>query len=178
MKLTFRLLGPPRQLDRARAMIAGAGPPCRSCGQHVKQWVRFYDPQANALNKKWIQDAAMEAKLQAGIRGVDADSAYELVVLYWVLKPQSKRRKSSNPYPFPTTKPDISNCVKLIEDALNELVWKDDSQICSLRAYKRYTEDDQPRAEIYIRPLSEDECGNPFDKRQGQMALAAETQED
>jgi Holliday junction resolvase RusA-like endonuclease len=161
VKLTFRLLGPPRQLDRARAMIAGAGPTCPRCGNKQKQWVRFYDPKVNTLNKKWIQDAAMEAKQHAGVRGVDSDHAYELVVLYLLHKPPSKRRKNSNPHPFPTVKPDLSNCVKLIEDALNELVWKDDSQICNLRVYKRYTHD-EPQASIYIRPLTEPECGNPL----------------
>lgn len=168
MKLSFRLLGPPKKLDRARAFIAGTKQTCRSCGQRLKQWVRFYDPKENTLNKKWIQDAAMEAKQQGGVKGIDAQFAYELAVLYWIHKPPSKRRKNSNPHPFPTTKPDLSNCVKLIEDALNELIWKDDSQICNLKVYKRYTED-EPHAQIAIRRLTEEECGNPWAVNEGNI---------
>lgn len=170
MRLSFRLLGPARALERARGMLAGAGATCRGCGQRMKQWVRYYDPKVNVLNKRWIQEAAMEAKRNAGIQGVDAHAAYELTALYWVLKPESKRRKNSNPFPFPISKPDLSNCIKLVEDALNELIWRDDAQIVNLRVFKRFTED-EPRAEIAIRVLSEDECGSPFEPRQGQMAM-------
>jgi Holliday junction resolvase RusA-like endonuclease len=38
----------------------------------------------------------------------------------------------------PTGKPDADNSVKLICDALNKIVWKDDSQIVSLSVQKFY----------------------------------------
>ena len=43
---------------------------------------------------------------------------------------------------LPTKKPDTSNCVKGIEDALNGLVYHDDSQITTAHVTKRYTDTD------------------------------------
>jgi Holliday junction resolvase RusA-like endonuclease len=37
-----------------------------------------------------------------------------------------------------TKKPDIDNLAKAVMDALNGIVWKDDSQICELSAVKIY----------------------------------------
>lgn len=39
-----------------------------------------------------------------------------------------------------TARPDIDNLVKAVTDALNGILWKDDSQIVSLSAEKRYGE--------------------------------------
>lgn len=40
----------------------------------------------------------------------------------------------------PTSKPDTSNILKLVEDALNGIVYVDDSQIVSVEAAKHYAE--------------------------------------
>lgn len=40
----------------------------------------------------------------------------------------------------PTGKPDIDNTCKVIFDGINQVVWKDDSQVVSLTAIKRYAE--------------------------------------
>lgn len=40
---------------------------------------------------------------------------------------------------FPTKKPDIDNLVKAALDALNGIVWHDDSQICQLSMQKVYS---------------------------------------
>ena len=47
----------------------------------------------------------------------------------------------------PVTKPDVDNFGKCI-DALNKVVWVDDSQISDLTVQKRYS--DRPRLEIYV----------------------------
>lgn len=49
---------------------------------------------------------------------------------------------------FPVKKPDADNFAKCL-DALNKVVWLDDSQICDLRVFKRYSE--QPRLVVKIR---------------------------
>lgn len=51
----------------------------------------------------------------------------------------------------PVTKPDTSNYVKGIEDALNGIIYKDDSQIVDLYAAKYYS--DNPRVEILIKEI-------------------------
>lgn len=50
----------------------------------------------------------------------------------------------------PTKKPDWDNFGKIL-DALNLVVWVDDSQIVEGRVQKFYS--DQPRMEIHVRPL-------------------------
>jgi len=47
-----------------------------------------------------------------------------------------------------TKRPDLDNCIKFVKDCLNELVWKDDSQICRIEAVKLYG--DEPMTEIRI----------------------------
>ncbi len=51
----------------------------------------------------------------------------------------------------PITRPDVDNYAKSILDALNGIVFKDDSQVVELRVEKRYTE--KPRIEVSIFPF-------------------------
>jgi len=50
-------------------------------------------------------------------------------------------------------KPDLDNLIKFVKDCLNELAWRDDSQISYLWGIKRY--DSDPRTEIRIEPWGE-----------------------
>ena len=52
---------------------------------------------------------------------------------------------------LPTTKPDLDNMVKLIGDAMNGVVYKDDSQIVWVTARKFYTT--EPRAIITVETI-------------------------
>ena len=47
-------------------------------------------------------------------------------------------------------KPDLDNLVKFVKDCLNELAWRDDSQISHLCAMKLYGKD--PMTQITIKP--------------------------
>lgn len=51
-----------------------------------------------------------------------------------------------------TSKPDIDNLMKML-DALNEIVWRDDSQISSATVSKRYSA--KPSLRIEIHPLEQ-----------------------
>lgn len=51
----------------------------------------------------------------------------------------------------PITKPDVDNCAKMI-DALNGVVWRDDSLIATAVIHKRYS--DQPRLVIDVRSFA------------------------
>lgn len=48
----------------------------------------------------------------------------------------------------PTTRPDCDNYAKSILDAFNQIVWMDDSQICTLVVTKWYAE--KPRVEVTV----------------------------
>lgn len=51
----------------------------------------------------------------------------------------------------PLTKPDATNYAKGIEDALNGIIYKDDSQIVDLQIQKYYS--DNPRVELTFKEL-------------------------
>ena len=51
----------------------------------------------------------------------------------------------------PTVKPDFDNIAKIIADAINGIVWKDDSQVVSHHFEKLYS--DNPRTEVIIEEL-------------------------
>src|SRR5699024_3314962 len=51
----------------------------------------------------------------------------------------------------PVVKPDNTNYAKGIEDALNGVIYKDDSQIVDLQIQKYYS--DNPRVEVNVREL-------------------------
>jgi Holliday junction resolvase RusA-like endonuclease len=50
--------------------------------------------------------------------------------------------------PYPTVKPDLDNLLKLLKDAANKIIWKDDAQIVELHVLKLYS--DRPRIELKI----------------------------
>lgn len=58
-------------------------------------------------------------------------------------------RKRATLGAWKTSRSDLSNIVKLLEDALNSVAWVDDAQIVSLTALKFYS--DAPRLEVIIR---------------------------
>lgn len=58
----------------------------------------------------------------------------KLEIVFKVSRPKSVKRN------FPTVKPDGSNLLKAVEDALNTILWHDDAQIITWNLAKRYAE--------------------------------------
>ena len=77
----------------------------------------------------------------------------KLDLYYSIAKSDSKKKKlmKLNNELRPNKKPDIDNVVKLVADALNEVAFKDDTQIIELECRKFYS--DIPRIEITIEDL-------------------------
>jgi len=73
-----------------------------------------------------------------------ADGPVRLEILF-----RFKRSRKSNGYC--TAKPDLSNLVKAIEDALNKIAYNDDAQISELIARKVYAETEE--TVVTITPL-------------------------
>ena len=67
--------------------------------------------------------------------------AVKLTLKFFVKKP--KRTKNI----YPSVKPDIDNYAKLVMDALNGFLWKDDGQVIQLSVYKLYS--DNPSIHIW-----------------------------
>ena len=54
-------------------------------------------------------------------------------------KSWSKKRKNEAAGCYHTSKPDLDNLQKALLDAMNGIVFEDDSQVADIRAVKRYT---------------------------------------
>lgn len=59
-----------------------------------------------------------------------------------MLKPGVQRR--------PTKAPDLDKLMRSVGDALNGVVWRDDSQVCEATIRKRYTTEAFPRAGVRV----------------------------
>ncbi|MCC0701504.1 RusA family crossover junction endodeoxyribonuclease [Clostridioides sp. ES-S-0049-02] len=69
---------------------------------------------------------------------------------YSIAKSSSKKVKEQkrNNVLRPSKKPDIDNVVKIVADALNDIAYKDDTQIVEVVASKYYS--DKPRIEVVL----------------------------
>lgn len=63
---------------------------------------------------------------------------------------KSKKRRIADGEIKHTKRPDVDNCAKAILDALNEVAYKDDSQIVESRITKHYAIDGETRAEVVL----------------------------
>ena len=101
---------------------------------------------------------ALRFQAQAEMNGAKPyDCALEVVLRVYVTIPKSfsgkKHRLALDGVLRPVTRPDLDNYIKQL-DALNGVVWLDDSQIVVLRALKLYS--DHPGVEIEIAPVTLD----------------------
>lgn len=96
---------------------------------------RAYTPQKTRAFERFIK-AYVRAELlkQRKLNLTRKKSVYYLNVVFFLKRPKSVTRK------YPNVKPDCSNLVKAIEDALNGILWLDDSEIIDLGVRKRYAE--------------------------------------
>jgi Holliday junction resolvase RusA-like endonuclease len=103
----------------------------------------LYDPQ---FNEKEALRQYIEPHIKEPFAGpLCLDLTFQMPIpLSW------SNKKRVDP-PECVKRPDLSNLVKFIEDALNETLWKDDSQICELRARKLYHTD--PGVRIRVIPV-------------------------
>lgn len=72
----------------------------------------------------------------------------------WLKIPKTSKRKTEAMQSGeirPTKKPDMSNILKSIEDALNNLAYQDDKQIVKIEIEKRYST--RPRIELIIEDI-------------------------
>lgn len=90
----------------------------------------------------FAQMALNQAKISSPLEGPLTVS----IRLYFPI-PQSRAKKLTEGMPY-SQRPDIDNCIKSIFDGINEVVWRDDSQVTSLAIQKLWA--DNPRAEVEV----------------------------
>jgi Holliday junction resolvase RusA-like endonuclease len=134
--ITFTIPGEPVGKGRARAMVQAG---------HA----RMYTPGKTRKYEARVKDIALRA-----MRGtVPTRAACILNVTAYVQIPKSwtKRdtQKALDNEIRPTSKPDLSNVVKAIEDALNGAVYVDDSQIIQIHASRWYSAEPYVVVRVY-----------------------------
>ena len=117
----------------------------------VNGHVRMYDPKKSRDYKHYVRLAASQHKPKELLTG---PLKMKVQVFRPTLKSFSKKKKKQAEEGTlrPTTKPDVDNYVKAIKDALNSVIWKDDSQVVDLQVSKFYSEN--PRIEVEIDEVS------------------------
>lgn len=113
-----------------RVYIPGPATPERKRQVHRGSFTRRVDTPQAADYKAHVK--ACVAAVMAGRPPLEGPLGVRMTV--WRLKPQSwpKRRQE------PDVKPDLSNSLKIVEDACNKLLWRDDAQVCYLVMRKRF----------------------------------------
>jgi Holliday junction resolvase RusA-like endonuclease len=115
------------------------------------KFVTAYTPEKTASYENLVKLAAAEAMQGRAV----IDGAVSVWIGLYVTPPaswsQKRQRTAINGGIFPTTKPDLDNCIKGIFDACNEIVWKDDKQAVELMVMKKYSE--SARAVVQVTTL-------------------------
>ncbi len=76
---------------------------------------------------------------------------------------KTDRAKAISGALFPTPRPDGDNYLKIAQDGLNGIVYRDDSQVCDARVIKRYAE--RPALRIEVREFVEPRMDNYLPER-------------
>lgn len=137
-KLKFEVPGSP---------IGQGRPKFSTINGHAKA----YDPEKSRNYKAYVKLLATQAMREQGFTMIEGPCCLDILAFFEVPKSKSKKFKERALMGLerPTKKPDLSNIVKGIEDALNGLAYKDDSSIVCLSVAKCYSE--IPRVEVILR---------------------------
>ncbi len=139
MTTTINFTIPGAAVGKARArsnvLMRGGKPVMGAGGRPI---MTHHTPEKTANFENLVKLAARQAM---GERQPFAD-AVDVEIFVFVTPPQSwsqkKQRMALAGDIRPTTKPDADNVLKAIADACNEVVWRDDKQICGLTMCKAY----------------------------------------
>lgn len=101
-----------------------------------------YTPRKTRQWEETVRAVAMLHRPPAPYEGPLA-----VTMVFYLPKPKSSKRR------WPSVKPDLDNLIKACSDALNGVIWRDDSQIVKQTCEKRYGDHGDSRVEIEIEEL-------------------------
>jgi Holliday junction resolvase RusA-like endonuclease len=144
---------PPRRAVPTRT----PGPPViitiRALGDPVPYDVRFF--RGHAVIPKRVREWKGNVRFAALHAIAAANAAYFAFSVRCHYDFALKRPKTV-PRTLPSVRPDLTSLVRPAEDALTGIVWVDDSQVCEVRAQKRYVrEGEAPGVTITVEEIVE-----------------------
>jgi Holliday junction resolvase RusA-like endonuclease len=137
--ITFTIPGEPQGKGRARIGRVGA---------HA----RMFTPAKTMAYEGLVAHIAAQA--MNGRPPLTEACAVEMTITHNVPASWSKKKSASALAGdiYPTKKPDVDNVIKAIFDAMNNVVWKDDTQAVEVVCKKKYGE--VPGVSISLRVLN------------------------
>ena len=134
--ITFCVPGQPQGKGRARSTKSG----------------RHYTPAKTVAYERLIAQCAAEA--MGDWQVITGPAECHVIAVFGVPASWSKKRREAalQWVDYPTVKPDGDNIAKAVKDALNGLVWIDDSQVVDLRVKKVYGS--WPRLDVTVGELT------------------------
>ena len=114
-------------------------------------FVKAYDPEKSRDYKSYVRLIAAQNAPDSPVEGA---IEFSLRIYRAIPKgmPKYKREAAKAGTLRPVTKPDVSNILKGVEDALKGVWYKDDSQIVGYGVLGKWY-DERPRIEIMMREL-------------------------
>lgn len=114
-----------------------------------------YTPKRTKIHKELVEYHAKHHLQARGSPAPYLDGPIRMDIDFFMPIPKSwpkyKQIDATEQTIKPISKPDVDNLVKLVKDALNKIVYADDSQIVAVNAAKHYTRlGEVPRTEIVI----------------------------
>jgi Holliday junction resolvase RusA-like endonuclease len=98
-----------------------------------------FTPAATRNAEAWVRSCAAQAWTAAPLDGALSVSL-EIGVLVPRSWPKKRRADALAGALFPTGRPDLDNQMKLVGDACNGILWRDDAQIVRATVWRRYVE--------------------------------------
>lgn len=110
----------------------------------------MYDPKESREYKRYVSLIARQHAPKTLLKG---PLSVEMKIYRKIPKSTTKKDRAliSEGIKRPVTKPDTDNYTKSVLDALNGIIYKDDSQVTDLYASKYYS--DNPRVELKIQEI-------------------------
>ena len=148
MGIWFKVPGPPKGKARARTFY---NPKLGRMQSITPEGTVLYE---NLIKTSYVQQA--QADNFKGYMSKEPIHMY-IEAVYEIPKSTSKKRRllMEEREELPCKKPDADNIAKVICDALNKVAYCDDTQICELEVYKRYTEQNEEACVLVcLEPIS------------------------
>lgn len=118
--------------------------------RQIGSFIQNYTPTKHPVN---AFKSALQDECRKWFSGPVIDGAVSLELLFVLPRPKNKMWKS-RPMPriLHTAKPDLDNLQKSVKDALSKIAWRDDSQVCSVKAAKFVASgDERPHVVVIVR---------------------------